>query len=600
MLKRSIGIGMLCFAGHAYSADIIVNTTEDTKKDDKECSLREAIEYVNLGLPKEGFYGCGGENSTSTILLDKLKVYTLTSKINITSALNLKTYYETNVSDTAVAGLNNAIIRMTGQDQVFNINDNAKERIIVNIQEVSFEGCQKSVCADRGGILYNNENLVLKYVKLTGGIARLGGAIYNVGENTDADVYSSRVSISNSLIENNEAMSGGILYSQRPNFTITNVVFKNNKTTSGTANIFSEKNILDPSKLTFPSKINMITNSTFVNNTGYVVNIRDGIGLNNLTIVANTAGVQFEAPNAQGYMANSIVIGNPNGTNNNCQFSSDDKSILQNNLVTSECRSDDANYPNEFWTGNKLFAGDSSEGSCKSLIADQEALLCPYATAKDTFLGYIRPRILLSANNMFDTLILNKGRVDSDTEHVQVICEGLDQRDKSRTTDNSWCDRGAIEIIVPTTIARIGQDLKVGEIAKINILQYLGDSDLYPKEKCEALLGKHPNGEQWQDGCVYVDQTLTESKGSLTLDIDGNLVYTPNGSWRGADIFELHVVTSSTRFNENKKYLVLSANMVQEQSNAMDSKSVKTSGGAFGLLNVLALLGLISLRHYKK
>ncbi len=89
-------------------------------------------------------------------------------------------------------------------------------------------------------------------------------------------------------------------------------------------------------------------------------------------------------------------------------------------------------------------------------------------------------------------------------------------------------------------------------------------------------------GEQWQDGCLDVDQTLTESKGSLTLDIDGNLVYTPNGSWRGADIFELRVVTSSTRFNENKKYLVLSANMVQEQSNAMDSKSVKTSGGALG------------------
>lgn len=75
---------------------------------------------------------------------------------------------------------------------------------------------------------------------------------------------------------------------------------------------------------------------------------------------------------------------------------------------------------------------------------------------------------------MFDTLILNKGRVDSDTEHVQVICEGLDQRDKSRTTDNSWCDRGAIEIIVPTTIARIGQDLKVGEIAKNQYLAILG------------------------------------------------------------------------------------------------------------------------------
>lgn len=60
MLKRSIGIGMLCVAGHAYSADIIVNTTEDITKDDKECSLREAIEYVNRGMPKEGYNGCGG------------------------------------------------------------------------------------------------------------------------------------------------------------------------------------------------------------------------------------------------------------------------------------------------------------------------------------------------------------------------------------------------------------------------------------------------------------------------------------------------------------------------------------------------------------
>ena len=43
MLKRSIGLGVLCFAGHAYSADIILTTTEDIVKDDKECYLREAI-----------------------------------------------------------------------------------------------------------------------------------------------------------------------------------------------------------------------------------------------------------------------------------------------------------------------------------------------------------------------------------------------------------------------------------------------------------------------------------------------------------------------------------------------------------------------------
>ena len=54
MLKQSIGIGMLFIAGHAYSSNIIVTTTADTKADDQQCSLREAIEYINLGMPEEG------------------------------------------------------------------------------------------------------------------------------------------------------------------------------------------------------------------------------------------------------------------------------------------------------------------------------------------------------------------------------------------------------------------------------------------------------------------------------------------------------------------------------------------------------------------
>ena len=72
MLKQSIGIAMLCIAGQAYSADIVVTTTEDiSSANDKQCSLREAIEYINLGLPEAGYNGCGGKSSTSTILLEK-------------------------------------------------------------------------------------------------------------------------------------------------------------------------------------------------------------------------------------------------------------------------------------------------------------------------------------------------------------------------------------------------------------------------------------------------------------------------------------------------------------------------------------------------
>ena len=61
MLKQSIGIGMLFIAGHAYSSNVIVTTTSDTKADDQQCSLREAIEYINLGMPEEGYLGCGGK-----------------------------------------------------------------------------------------------------------------------------------------------------------------------------------------------------------------------------------------------------------------------------------------------------------------------------------------------------------------------------------------------------------------------------------------------------------------------------------------------------------------------------------------------------------
>ncbi len=69
MLKRSIAIGSLFIAGHAYSANITVTSTEDVVKDDKECSLREAIEYINQGMKEEGYYGCGGKDAANIIEL---------------------------------------------------------------------------------------------------------------------------------------------------------------------------------------------------------------------------------------------------------------------------------------------------------------------------------------------------------------------------------------------------------------------------------------------------------------------------------------------------------------------------------------------------
>lgn len=70
-------MGLLCLSGHAL-ANINVTITEDIVRDDDECSIREAVTYVNRYLTAQdgesetektareeiknaGYNGCGGE-----------------------------------------------------------------------------------------------------------------------------------------------------------------------------------------------------------------------------------------------------------------------------------------------------------------------------------------------------------------------------------------------------------------------------------------------------------------------------------------------------------------------------------------------------------
>ena len=151
MLKRSIGIGMLFIAGHAYSSNIVVTITEDIQANDKECSLREAVEYINLGLPEEGHNGCGGENSSNVILLEKHAVYKLNQQLKITQPLSIKTTYDTGLKENNIKGLNNAIIEMAGNERIFHIESSDDKRIQVNLSEVSLQGCGSDSCRPKIG-----------------------------------------------------------------------------------------------------------------------------------------------------------------------------------------------------------------------------------------------------------------------------------------------------------------------------------------------------------------------------------------------------------------------------------------------------------------
>jgi len=606
MLKQSIGVGMLCLAGHAYSANISVTTTEDVVKDDQECSLREAVSYINQDMPKEGYFGCGGEDASPVILLEKQKVYKLNSHLNIQKELTIKTNYDVDFNETPVLGKNNAVLQMQAKDNILRIDDGSQEKLLsVVLYEVSLQGCGQAQCAQQGGLIYNNEYLQLSYAGLSGGYAVQGGAIYNVGNSTVENTRDSLVVIQNSLFEKNYAAEGAVLYTQRPAYKILNSVIRHNETNnSASANIYAAL-LFNSEQL--PSSIlnvaNYIKNSTFLQNKGYLLNLRDGIGLNNLTMIGNAQGVQFVAPQGKAFLANSILIGNPYpiATQQDCKFEAGDQSILQNNLVSAGCGQGLAEYPNEIWTQTALIAGSTLEGKCSSANLDRQSLVCPFNQSSNDFLGYFKPRLLVTYQQLSDSLIVNKGKQWTGSETALVECESSDQRGQVRDSNNVLCDRGAIELVFPTTISLIGDDINYGEVAKMSVAELLGDGELLPKDQCEALLGANPTGEAWQDGCLQVIPTTTQPKGRVTIDEEGNIQYTPNGNWHGADIFKIRLVTTTTRFNDSQNpYLEVKVQVTQAPAGQMESSKVETSGGSAGILSLLGLLGLIGLRRYKK
>ena len=606
MLKQSIGVGMLCLAGHAYSANISVTTTEDVVKDDQECSLREAVSYINQDMPKEGYFGCGGEDASPVILLGKQKVYKLNSHLNIQKELTIKTNYDVDFNETPVLGKNNAVLQMQAKDNILRIDDGSQEKLLsVVLYEVSLQGCGQVQCAQQGGIIYNNEYLQLSYAGLSGGYAAQGGAIYNVGNSTVENTSDSLVVIQNSLFEKNYAAEGAVLYTQRPAYKILNSVIRHNETTSlASANIYAAL-LFNSEQL--PSSIlnvaNYIKNSTFLQNKGYLLNLRDGIGLNNLTMIGNAQGVQFVAPQGKAFLANSILIGNPYpiATQQDCKFETGDQSVLQNNLVSAGCGQGLAEYPNQIWTQTALIAGSTLEGKCSSANLDRQSLVCPFNQSSNDFLGYFKPRLLVTYQQLSDSLIVNKGKQWTGSETALMECESSDQRGQVRDSNNVLCDRGAIELVFPTTISLIGDDINYGEVAKMSVAELLGDGELLPKDQCEALLGTNPTGEAWQDGCLQVISTTTQPKGSVTIDEEGNIQYTPNGNWHGADIFKIRLVTTTTRFNDSHNpYLEIKVQVTQAPAGQMESSKVETSGGSAGILSLLGLLGLIGLRRYKK
>ena len=598
MLKRGIGLGLLCIAGHAYSANITVNTVEDVDKADDQCSLREAIIYVNKGMPEAGYNGCGGKDSTAIIELESNKEYKLNSQIQITQSVDIKSVYETTVVEiNPVQGKRNATIKMVGKDRIFNIDRGldtsetaATGMLSVNLTEVTLSGCGQTNCATQGGLIYNKEYLTLNFGQLLNGYATQGGALYNAGAYA-SNASLSGIVITNSLIQGNKASEGAAIYSEIPAYLVSRSLIRDNEVTSSGGAVFESKD-----QFTEQALDNMgdaiargILNSTLFNNKGYVVKVYDGMQVNNVTMLLNSMGLIVNAPFKKGFVANSIIA--QNGSQDCTIQAGGEADQISNNLYSVGCQG-----TNSTSLGNtRLIAGSTTEGACDF---SSDGILCPFAESKTVALGYFLPRILPNYTKLSDSPIVNRGPLTA------VRCSTEDQRGKSRPSTNSeLCDRGSIELVLDTTTTTsVGSDITYGQTASFSISDQLQDGELVSAEECKAIFKKDTddNGNPWKTGCLKIVQTNTVSKGTMTINQAGDLVYTPNGNWHGSDEFKINVVTSTTRFNESgNPYISITGRVVQSPPNDFKSDKVKVSGGSLGVVSLFGLLGLVAYRRKK-
>ena len=622
MLKRTISLGLLCMASHAYSANITVNTTDDEDGiANNKCSLREAITLINMTdsagkIPEAGYGGCSGVDASPSIVLETGKTYLLDKQIEIKKSLTVNVLNE-NAGDTAFNGENNAIIKAKGAHRLFNIDDGQPNiaNLTVSFRQVDFKGCAAdtaTVCAPTGGLIFNRENLVISFSRLSHGTASdSGGAIYNEGVASagERDASAGLLTLNNVLFENNQANQGAAIFSVQPRYDIGGSVFRRNNATStaetnpGTIVYVSRPGEAVGNDSSSVSRTGNIVNSTFYENTGRVANLLDGMLINNSTIILNTAGVFLNSETGSANFSNSIVMDNRSG---DCLQSERNKTITNNLLYRAgSCGAGAAGNPNrQLAAGVALLANSEIagklEGKCDAPNKDKDGLLCPFNTQKEIFNGFFRPRLLVNYTSIADSPIINRGRFASASETITTkACESTDQRGKPRQP-LVLCDIGAIELVIDPQ--RIGQDIKYDQVSEIDLTDNLGDGQLWPKEECDAVFKDLPNppvNANWQDGCLQFTPGQAPKKGTFTLSADALLKYVPFKNFHGSDNFSIQLVTTTSRFSEgsNDRTLTLPGTIVQEPDNNFENKSVNTSGGSTGLLGLLGVLGLIGIRR---
>jgi rhombotarget A family protien len=632
MLKRIIGLGILCLASQAYAANIVVTTTADEDIDNDQCSLREAIIFINLNKLNDigensDYHGCGGratKDDDAYLAIIELKAgetYTLTQgELVINSSTTIQSSTLSDISDRE--GGNNPIIRTKLPHRLFNIVDrstSAGHSMAVEFNQVDLQGCgafdQGCTMASNGGLVLSSDPVTFSRLRMSGGRANHGGALYL------SSPLDGRATFKSVEFFNNQAVQGSALWLAAPNFSMERSLVRDNKHPDtarpandpyGYAIYVNKANAIKPD-VNSTYRTGKIESSTFYNNEGRALNI-----VRNMSVVSNTiigqkqGGVFFDSEGLANF-ANNIVAGNSAKTtlaedgnlqNDDCIFPAkieDDGSYLNHNVFEFGCDRKATDFVEgqikldllaTSNTSERLIADRNDakqEGRCDSPTFD--GLLCPLRRADKDFTASFKPRLLLKYEKMSNSPIVNRGVLSG--QNVQSLaCSGTDQRGLPREE----CDIGAVELVVPTELQKIGQDIKMGQNAVFDLTDVLADGQLLPAGLCEKVLPEVSRpASDWSDGCI---QFITPpKKGVAILNNLQEMLYEPQvGGFHGSDIFEYTLVTTTTRFSGEsaKRVVKVQTTVVSEPEGKLASK---TAGGSMGLGLLGSLMTLVLFRR---
>ncbi|PTQ89297.1 CSLREA domain-containing protein [Agitococcus lubricus] len=570
-------------------------------------SLRKEITTIETEMQAyrdEGIDGFGckstDSSSTDTITLSLenstyilLKPITIKNSVIIQSPSLLEGDIVTPLSKTA----NRISIKGTVNERLFNIDDGvpsdhdndprtAERRIRVEFKNIDFLGNNDaSKSPANGGLFYNRDELVITQSVITNSlVSGFGGAVYNTKKSAFSAIQT--------VFKNNQASDGAAIYSEENNIDIHRSLFTENKATNvisiASATVTVSKN----------STIPIIQNTTFSNNDGTALSTYAGLTLNNLTVVLNKGGINYN--NTAPSLFNSIIAGNTTDCINFGIGTDSNKAYFSNNIYQTGCDSSviSSQYNNRKITGTgieTLIADSNNDGICDT--PPSVGLLCPlnyYGGLSESH----KPRLLADYTTISESPIVNKGYIPV-FGYIGYGCSSGDQRDKGRSTLlDSPCDLGAVELQdgnsgASTQTPRQGQDIFFGQKAIFDITEKLGDAEVWPAAYCSRLY--QDTYAPYVDGCVRLTDSTILKKGRVSFETDGKHTLTYMAlidNFHGFEDFQYHVTNTISRFNDAKTKstaMTVNVRVVSNPSSTVTSKSLDT--GAFSFITLM-MLGL--------